>query len=250
MGLAPGYLRPVSRSLKCSQATVPETSQSKRTRMDDRTSTVLEIFQRLLTSDMRLSKCLLTSLLAFTALAAKKPATSKFEQFHAQAQSATPLEIDDAIYDQLTAAPRDYSVAVLLTALEPKVHCQLCRDFAPEWTIVAKSWQKGDKKGEGRMLFTTLDFSQGRGAFQKVRFSSAFRRSSYADTWLSCNCKRHPSYFFSGQQQARMQNLMASLYDLTLEAASQLSRSTIGSAATSLAVRILLFSDPSTIRAS
>ena len=112
---------------------------------------------------------LIASLLSVGALAAKKTNDSKFANFHSQAVAAGgPLEIDDNAFDQITASSRDYSAAILLTAREAKFGCQLCRDFDPEWKIIAQSWQKSDKKGEQKMLFATLDFAQGRNSFAKV----------------------------------------------------------------------------------
>lgn len=117
---------------------------------------------------MRLLTFFLTSLYAVTALAASKPAADKFATFHSKSVSSGPLDLDDSSYDRITAAPRDYSVAILLTALEAKYGCQLCRDFQPEWDLIARSYNKGDKKGEGRLLLGTLDFARGRTIFQKV----------------------------------------------------------------------------------
>lgn len=112
---------------------------------------------------------LVVSLLPFAALAAKKPVVDKFQQFHTKALSSVPLKLDDTTYGQLTGGARDYSVAVLLTALESRFGCQLCREFQPEWDLLSKSWTKGDKKGESRLIYGTLDFSDGKGTFQSVR---------------------------------------------------------------------------------
>jgi oligosaccharyltransferase complex subunit gamma len=117
---------------------------------------------------MKLVGSLIIWLLSCSAFAAKKRAASTFETYHARAVASTPVAIDDQGYEQVTSAPRDYSVAVLLTALEDKFGCKLCRDFHPEWSVIAQSWQKGDKKGESRTLFTSLDFSKGRATFVKV----------------------------------------------------------------------------------
>src|SRR5271170_2436129 len=78
---------------------------------------------------MKLVAPLVISLLSCSAFAAKKPAASTFETYHARAVASTPISIDDQGYEQVTSAPRDYSVAVLLTALEDKFGCKLCRDF-------------------------------------------------------------------------------------------------------------------------
>lgn len=117
---------------------------------------------------MRFLKGLILSLLPAAALAAKKPAADKFEQFHTKALSSAPLKLDDSVYAKLTAAPRDYSVAVLLTALESRFGCALCREFQPEWDLLSKSWTKGDKQGDSRLVFGTLDFVDGKNTFQSV----------------------------------------------------------------------------------
>lgn len=118
---------------------------------------------------MRLLRSLIVSLLPLAALAAKKPATDRFEEFHTKALSSTPIKLVDYSYNRLTSAPRDYSVAVLLTALEARFGCQLCREFQPEWDLLSKSWTKGDKAGESRLIYGTLDFMDGKDTFQSVR---------------------------------------------------------------------------------
>lgn len=107
---------------------------------------------------------LATLALSLTAVSAKK-ATNAFDLFQ---KKATPISLTESTYDDLTAAPRDYHSVVILTALDAKYACGICREFSGEWDIIAKSWQKGDKKGKSRVLFGTLDFDQGRNVFVKV----------------------------------------------------------------------------------
>lgn len=121
---------------------------------------------------MRLFHGLTLSLLSLTALAAKKPATDKFTEFHAKGLVSAPQKLVDTSYDRLTGAPRDYSVAVLLTAMDARFGCQLCREFQPEWELLAKSWTKGDKKGDSRLVYGTLDFLDGKNTFQSVRYTA------------------------------------------------------------------------------
>ncbi|KAL8840938.1 MAG: hypothetical protein Q9170_001131, partial [Blastenia crenularia] len=105
---------------------------------------------------------------------AKPKEGGKFEQYHTQfTTGSSPLKLDDASYERLTAIPRDYSIAVLLTALEARFGCQLCRDFQPEWDVVGKSWIRGDRRGETRLLLGTLDFAEGKGTFQKLMLQTA-----------------------------------------------------------------------------
>ena len=118
---------------------------------------------------MKLGLAVIFSLLPVFCTAAKTKTAGKFEQYYGKFSSNPPLKLDDATYERLTAAPRDYTVAVLLTALEARFGCQLCRDFQPEWDVVGKSWVRGDRKGDSRLILGTLDFADGRGTFQKVR---------------------------------------------------------------------------------
>jgi len=119
---------------------------------------------------MQLLKALLLSLLPLAAQAAKSPAVSKdaYTKFQAKQLSSAPIKLDDTAFNQLTALPRNHSVAVVLTALEPRIGCALCRDFAPEWDLIAKSWVKGDKEGKSKLVFGTLDFADGKNTFQAV----------------------------------------------------------------------------------
>ena len=119
---------------------------------------------------MKFAGIFVTTLLPALCLGAKRPSGGAFEKYHAKSQSLAPLRLDDASYDELTATPRNHSVVVLLTALEARFGCQLCRDFQPEWDLLGKSWAKGDRHGDSRILLGTLDFADGKGTFQKVIF--------------------------------------------------------------------------------
>jgi oligosaccharyltransferase complex subunit gamma len=122
---------------------------------------------------MRLLKSLLTaSLLIAGSLAAKKAPGDRFNDFQTKALKTSPIKLSETTYKSITATPRDYSVAILLTALDTRFGCQLCRDFQPEWELLGKSWTKGDKKGQSRVLFGTLDFADGREVFMSVSAES------------------------------------------------------------------------------
>ncbi|KAH9861580.1 hypothetical protein J1614_011330, partial [Plenodomus biglobosus] len=126
------------------------------------------------TDTMRWLQLLTASLLPFTALAAKKSTGDRFTDTRAKALSiGQPIKLDDASYMKLTKAPRDYSIAILLTALETRFGCVLCRDFQPEWDLLGKSWIKGDQDGQTRLLFGTLDFVDGKNTFQSLQLQTA-----------------------------------------------------------------------------
>lgn len=118
---------------------------------------------------MRFFQSLLSAaFLVAGALAAKKSPADRFNDFHTKALATSPIKLKETSYKTLTSAPRDYSVAVLLTALETRFGCQLCQEFQPEWEILSQSWIKGDKKAESRLLFGQLDFVDGRDVFVSV----------------------------------------------------------------------------------
>jgi len=98
--------------------------------------------------------------------------TDKFSIFNSRSGSK-PLELNDALYEEITSTPRDYHVAVLLTALESRFGCVLCRDFQPEWDVIARSWSKAKKNEDMKLLLGTLDFSNGKNTFQKLMLQTA-----------------------------------------------------------------------------
>jgi len=151
---------------------------------------------------MRFLQSLVLGLLPLTAFAAKKPTVDRFADYHKKSQSSTPLKLTDSVYDKLTSSPRDYSVAVLLTALDNRFGCQLCREFQPEWDLLAKSWTKGDKSGESRLIYGTLDFADGKGTFTSVRLEEKYAERISANVFIvgysNCSCSTLlPAYFWT-----------------------------------------------------
>ncbi|QVM12266.1 oligosaccharyl transferase subunit ost3/OST6 [Coccidioides posadasii str. Silveira] len=96
----------------------------------------------------------------------------KFTQFSSLPKSLLPIQLDDSSYNEIVSDPRDYHVAILLTAVEARYGCQLCRDMQPEWDLLAKSWNKASHPST-RLLFGTLDFDQGKAVFQKLILQTA-----------------------------------------------------------------------------
>ncbi|KAL2017849.1 hypothetical protein VTK56DRAFT_1594 [Thermocarpiscus australiensis] len=113
------------------------------------------------------------SLLAAGSLAAKKSTEERFKTYHTKALSSSPIKLGETSYRELTSTPRDYTVAVLLTAMDARFGCQLCREFQPEWDLLSRSWVGGDKAGESRLIFGTLDFMDGRDVFMSLGLQTA-----------------------------------------------------------------------------
>lgn len=141
---------------------------------------------------MKLRLAITLGLFPWLCIAASSETAGKFEQQYTKFTSSPPLKLDDSLYEQLTATPRDFAVTVLLTALEARFGCQLCRDFQPEWDIVGQSWARGDKKGDLRLLLGTLDFAEGKGTFQKARRELADPSMFWLLTSLSSSCYKQP----------------------------------------------------------
>ena len=133
------------------------------------TKTNLDFSIALSITIMRTLFFLTYALLPIYAFAAQKRAESPFQKYLSRSLSYAPLKLDDASFTDLTGTPRDYTLVALLTAMPAQFGCQLCREFQPEFDIVARSWTSGDKKGNSKVLFGTLDFPDGKSTFQKVR---------------------------------------------------------------------------------
>ncbi|KAI1945678.1 oligosaccharyl transferase subunit ost3/OST6 [Ophidiomyces ophidiicola] len=103
----------------------------------------------------------------FGAASAATGKADKFQRFY----SSSPIDLDDSTYNDMTSKPRDYYAAVILTAMDARYGCQLCRDLQPEWNLLAKSWSKATP--DTRLLFGTLDFDRGKMAFQQLKLHSA-----------------------------------------------------------------------------
>lgn len=83
-----------------------------------------------------------------------------------------PISLTDKTFEDLTSGPRNFTSLVLLTALDPRFGCHLCKEFQPEFELLAKSWLKKHKDSDG-FFFANLDFSDGRQTFQKLGLTSA-----------------------------------------------------------------------------
>ncbi|KIW14919.1 hypothetical protein PV08_07704 [Exophiala spinifera] len=122
---------------------------------------------------MHLFKYLALTALSIATVSAKKASPTKFDTYFSKQASSAPFEIDEKGYNDLTTAPRDYHLAVLLTARDARYACGLCKEFDPEWNILGRSWQKGDKHGDHRLLLSTVDFDNGRNVFMKLQLQTA-----------------------------------------------------------------------------
>ncbi|KAK2782151.1 oligosaccharyl transferase subunit ost3/OST6 [Emmonsiellopsis sp. PD_33] len=122
---------------------------------------------------MRVLSVFATASCLLTSLSSAKSTVDKYQTYQALSKSATPIALDDSIYNDLTSKPREYHAAILLTAGDVRFGCQLCREVHPEWDLLARSWNKGAQSDTPKLLFGTLDFTQGKETFQKLMLQTA-----------------------------------------------------------------------------
>lgn len=128
----------------------------------------------------------------FSGVLAAKPSVDKFQKYHSLSRSG-PVDLDSASFDELTTAPRDYYAAVILTAMDARYGCLMCREFDAEWDLISRSWNKGSNLDGLKVVFGTLDFDQGKAIFQKVRLPlDIYTTSVY---WKSSHCRKHSTCF-------------------------------------------------------
>lgn len=102
---------------------------------------------------------------------AAKPSDT-FEKFQSLSRSG-PVDLDSASFKELTTVPRDYYAAVILTAIDARYGCIMCREFDSEWDLISRSWNKGTKLEGLKVVFGTLDFDHGKDVFQKLLLQTA-----------------------------------------------------------------------------
>ncbi|CAI7678352.1 unnamed protein product [Penicillium manginii] len=103
---------------------------------------------------------------------AAQSSPERFEKYQGLSRSG-PVDLESSSFAELTTAPRDYYAAVLLTALDARYGCAMCREFDPEWSLMARSWNKGSKPDDLKVVFGTLDFDKGKAVFQKLMLQTA-----------------------------------------------------------------------------
>ncbi|KAK9390186.1 hypothetical protein V1515DRAFT_589469 [Lipomyces mesembrius] len=92
------------------------------------------------------------------------------------------IRLTDNNFDSVVSAPRDYGLVVLLTAEAPQMGCHLCREFRPDYNLVAQSWRQEHPKGGEGLYFGVLDLRDGQKTFQKLQLKTAPNLWVYSPT--------------------------------------------------------------------
>ncbi|KAF8654131.1 hypothetical protein AX16_003662 [Volvariella volvacea WC 439] len=113
----------------------------------------------------------LLSLLFLPLLALAASPKEKFVELAAAGNGV--IKLDSKLYDTLTGSKRDWSTAVVFTALDPKRRCIPCKEFNPSWQSVAKAWSKVAPAERNEHFFATIDFDDAPNVFQKMGLTAA-----------------------------------------------------------------------------
>ncbi|XP_053284442.1 magnesium transporter protein 1 isoform X2 [Pleuronectes platessa] len=70
------------------------------------------------------------------------------------------------------APPRNYSVVIMFTALQPQRQCGVCRQADEEYQVLANSWRYSSAF-TNKVFFASVDFDEGSDVFQMLNMNSA-----------------------------------------------------------------------------
>uniref|UniRef100_A0A3Q3AD19 Dolichyl-diphosphooligosaccharide--protein glycosyltransferase subunit MAGT1 n=1 Tax=Kryptolebias marmoratus TaxID=37003 RepID=A0A3Q3AD19_KRYMA len=70
------------------------------------------------------------------------------------------------------APPRNYSMVIMFTALQPQRQCGVCRQADDEFQVLANSWRYSSAF-TNKIFFASVDFDEGSDIFQMLNMNSA-----------------------------------------------------------------------------
>jgi len=79
----------------------------------------------------------------------------------------------DKFRDLIKAAPRNYSVVVMFTALAAQRQCAICKMAHDEFQIVANSYHYSHMGSSKALFFAMVDFDEGFDVFQMMKLNTA-----------------------------------------------------------------------------
>ena len=82
------------------------------------------------------------------------------------------LELNDENFENILNGQRDYHLIALLTSEAPNLNCVLCRELAPEYTIVANSWFQDHPNGVAEVELTEQEEKDGKKQPKNIYFSN------------------------------------------------------------------------------
>ncbi|XP_076468515.1 dolichyl-diphosphooligosaccharide--protein glycosyltransferase subunit TUSC3-like [Babylonia areolata] len=78
----------------------------------------------------------------------------------------------DKFRQYVKSPPRNYSVIVMLTALQAQRQCSVCKQANEEYQILANSWRYSQQYSND-LFFTMVDYDEGPDVFQSMKINTA-----------------------------------------------------------------------------
>ncbi|KAK7503814.1 hypothetical protein BaRGS_00004937 [Batillaria attramentaria] len=78
----------------------------------------------------------------------------------------------DKFRQYVKTPPRNYSVIVMLTALQAQRQCSVCKQANEEYQILANSWRYSQQYSN-QLFFTMVDYDEGADVFQSMKINTA-----------------------------------------------------------------------------
>lgn len=82
------------------------------------------------------------------------------------------LKLTDKTFQSVVQGPRDYSIAVLLTAEGVQYGCQFCKIVAPQYELIANSWRTQHPDGR-KLFFAVADIAECPGVYRMLGLTHA-----------------------------------------------------------------------------
>lgn len=88
------------------------------------------------------------------------------------------ISVNDENFEKVLYGPRDYHLIHFMTSDSPQINCVLCRQFEPDFKLVANSFAKSFPGGEGlgpdqkNVYFLHSEFADSRNLFQLMNLDS------------------------------------------------------------------------------
>ncbi|AET40126.1 dolichyl-diphosphooligosaccharide--protein glycotransferase OST3 Ecym_5370 [Eremothecium cymbalariae DBVPG len=96
---------------------------------------------------MKLVGELLLQLLVLTATVINAISNAKLAKL--SAKDGGIIQLNNGNFKQILSSPRSSHIVVLLTATNPQIDCNLCVEFGPDYSTLARSWINGHSDGLG-----------------------------------------------------------------------------------------------------
>ncbi|WAR00171.1 MAGT1-like protein [Mya arenaria] len=101
------------------------------------------------------------------------PLTERVQQMVEWNSKKSIIRLNTEKFKQyVKGTPKNYSVIVMLTALQPQRSCSVCKQAHDEFTILANSWRYS-QQFSNKLFFTMVDFDEGSEVFQMMKLNTA-----------------------------------------------------------------------------